>query len=165
MLLLAGHRLFPGISMGPSQLFDDEKARILALREEATPVKEIMRLTGHSGSAIQHLVMAAGISCHLPHSIIKPQYKKWSGRPSKTSNHTDWLLGLVVSQSVWFEVFPDQPDCFLYWGVVGGGRSRQQHWDIVWSTCHDLCASWFLWRELFPPPKPISWPPQCQTAG
>ncbi|KAG0710343.1 Transposable element Tcb1 transposase [Chionoecetes opilio] len=79
--------------MGPTQLSDVEKARILAYHEENVSVSEIMRRTGRGRSTIQRLCKEAR---DLPPTVV-PQYKKRPGRKKKTSQLTDKLLKLAVT--------------------------------------------------------------------
>ncbi|KAG0713246.1 Regulator of G-protein signaling 12 [Chionoecetes opilio] len=81
--------------MGPTQLSDVEKARILALREENVPVSAIMRRTGRGRSTIQRLCKEAR---DLPPTVV-PQYKKLPRLKRKTSQLTDKLLKLAVTRN------------------------------------------------------------------
>ena len=74
--------------MAPTNLSQEEKARILAWKTENVSTKEISRHTGQGESTIRRLVATA--RC-LPLSIVPPQ-KPVPGRPRKTSKHTDYIL-------------------------------------------------------------------------
>ncbi|KAG7159114.1 putative Transportin-3-like 2 [Homarus americanus] len=74
--------------MGPRNLTDEEKARIMAWELDNVPLSEICRRTGRENFTIKRLVAAA---CGLPPNVIPP-YKTYHGRPRKTTEGTDNFL-------------------------------------------------------------------------
>jgi len=78
--------------MGPKNLTDQEKARILAFHEENVPVKEICRRTGKGKTAVYSLISRAK---NLPPNEVPPR-QSVPGRPRKTSPTTDKLIKRAV---------------------------------------------------------------------
>ena len=74
--------------MAPTNLSQEEKARILTWKTENVLTKEISRRTGRVESTIRRLVATA--RC-LPLNVVPPR-KPVPGRPRKTSKHTDNIL-------------------------------------------------------------------------
>lgn len=81
--------------MPGSYLSQEEKARILAWRQENVPIKEIVRRSGRSKSAIMSLLRAAR---GLPPDVC-PDHKPIPGRPRKTTKATDNLLRREVKKN------------------------------------------------------------------
>lgn len=81
--------------MVKSYLSGEEKARILALREEKVTIKEISTRTGRSQASIKRLISA---SRNLPVGEI-PKHKPITGRPRKTGKKTDDLIRREVMQN------------------------------------------------------------------
>lgn len=74
--------------MPHTYLTQEEKARILAWRQEKVKIKEIVRRSGRAKSTVMALLAAAS---GLPPDVC-PQYKPIPGRPRKTTKGTDNLL-------------------------------------------------------------------------
>ena len=74
--------------MAPTNLSQEEKARILAWKTESVSMKEISRRTGRGESTIRRLVATARF---LPLNVVPPQ-NPVPGRPRKTFKHTDNIL-------------------------------------------------------------------------
>ena len=73
--------------MAPTNLSQEEKARILAWKTENVSTKEISRRTGRGESTIRRLVATA----RLPLNVVPP-LKAVLGRPREISKHTDNIL-------------------------------------------------------------------------
>ena len=78
--------------MGPANSKKEEKARIMALKEENVPIKEICARVGRSKATVMRILAA---SKGLPQNIVPPP-KPRSGRPRKTTKKTDALLRRAV---------------------------------------------------------------------
>ena len=76
-------------------LKSDEKARIIAWREENVSIKKICRRSGRNKATVMRLLAAAR---GLPPNIV-PEHKIIAGRPRKTTEATDKLLKREVMKN------------------------------------------------------------------
>ncbi|XP_047493846.1 piggyBac transposable element-derived protein 2-like isoform X2 [Penaeus chinensis] len=79
------------VKMGPTLLTDGEKARILALREERVPIKEIMRRTGRGGKPSAVRKHEASVSTSSPGGA--PSSRSDSSEPGPSTSRQAGAAG------------------------------------------------------------------------
>lgn len=74
--------------MGAPTTSKEEKARIITLREESMPIKEMFRQIRYHKATVMHILAS---SRELPPGVIPPS-KPCPGPSKKTSEGTDFML-------------------------------------------------------------------------